>query len=151
MFVVGTFDKLCKYHEDMARLATQLRGKLVNMSKLECEVKGAKWILLLCNSKLIGMLRYFPITSQFLKQYKLDITNSKFKSAYQISTVIIDNDHRRKGYGKKLIRKAALLKKKLILDTYLSWKPAVNLYLSCGFQLITSHMTHNDALVVLGN
>jgi ribosomal protein S18 acetylase RimI-like enzyme len=91
----------------------------------------------LTNSHLVGMLRYYPMTAKYLLTNHISKTYAKHQA---VSSVIVSSKYRGKGYGKKLMNKLySIVNKPLFLDTYMSWNPAVKLYLSVGFTIVNSY------------
>lgn len=146
-FIQGDISKLEKYHSQIIKLVSEYRTKPITIEQLIKET-GADTVycILVVKKKVIGILRHFPITKHLIKMYNISDT---YKSYRQIATVIIDPKERRKGYGKLLFK--SLLKEKsakFILDTYLSWVPAVKLYLTVGFKIVETKKVSNAYLIL---
>lgn len=145
-------NELIQYYDQIHNLVGSFRGRKIDIVDFAKEVPdNAMYCLLIKKNILIGMYRYYKVTKSFLKEYKL---NTKYSKHYQIATVIVDPKQRGKGYGKAMMRHASKLGN-MILDTYLSWTPAIRTYLSAGFKIIaTKKVNHNkkeDYLVAFSN
>ena len=146
--ISGTIDKLEKYHTDIINLVNSFRKTKTDFKSYIKEVpSNTIYCLLIKKHHLVGMFRYYKATSKFIKEWKLP---SKYHNYYQVASVIVDDKYRGKGYGKQLM-KYAVKTNKMILDTYLSWVPAVRLYLGTGFKIIQTKKEHDDYLVLFAS
>lgn len=134
-------EDLKQYHEQILNLVGSFRSRKVDIVEFSKEVPtDAIYCLLIKKNTLVGMYRYYRVSSSFLKEYKLPTKYSKY---YQIATVIVDPTQRGKGYGKAMMRHASKIGN-MILDTYLSWMPAIKTYLSAGYRIIATKKTKRD-------
>jgi len=139
--------KKSQYLDQLIEVVSEFRKRPVKLNSYLKEVPdGATYLLLILDNKVIGVLRYYPHTPSYMKKYKI---NNKYKDYFSVASVIISEKNRGKGYGKILMKK--LIKKtngkKLMLDTYLSWLPAVKLYLSVGFHIVNTYKSGNEYIL----
>lgn len=135
------------YVNQIVEIVSEFRKKPINIGQYIKEVPNdATYLLLVLNNKVIGFLRYYPNNLSYMKKYKID---NKYKNYFSVASVIISEKYRGKGYGKILMKK--LIKnttgKKLMLDTYLSWIPAIRLYLSVGFRIINTYKSGDEYVI----
>lgn len=132
-------NELYPYIGKLLPLYKILRNKSVTMKEIIDEAPAETInYLLFDGDKLVANARVFKNIS--FKNYS--------RSYEQVASVIVDEKSRGKGYGKKLMKIITNNHKKLILDTFLSWTPAVRLYLSSGFKIKDTGKHGNDYLVV---
>ena len=126
-----------------------LRGTKVTSKAYFAEVKNATYFLLTDGKTLFGIGRCSDLTEQFVKLHTGSITKpSDYK---MVSSVYVPEKFRGKGYAKQIVKEMCKKYPKLLLDTYLSWKPAVMLYLSVGFKIIARKKYHNDDLLLFSH
>jgi ribosomal protein S18 acetylase RimI-like enzyme len=146
--ICGKLDELVQYHVQILKLVSSFRKKKISLTALAKETPDdTRYCLLIKNKQLVGMYRYYKVTRDFIKDHDLAI---KYWTYWQIATVIVDPKHRGKGYGKTLMKHASKLGN-MVLDTYLSWLPAMKTYLSAGYKIVSTKKDTDDYLVVFSN
>lgn len=146
--ITGRLETLEKYHTQILSLIKSFRKRKITLNDFSKEVpEDAIYCLLVRKNTLIGMFRYYKVPLSFINEYKLPKTYTTYK---QIATVIVDPKFRGKGYGKELMKYAAKLHN-TILDTFLSWTPAIKTYLSAGYKIISTKKYKDDYLVIFAS
>ena len=81
---------------------------------------------------------FFPFIPRMIKSSAM-VGNFK-KDEYYVSNIAVDKEHLKQGVGKYLLEHAIQIAskkgyKKVVLDVEIEKKPAINLYLKCGFKI----------------
>lgn len=82
----------------------------------------------------------------------IELSMEDWNNRLRIANIWVDEDHRRKGIGKRLIAKAVQVAQKrdcrsIVLETQSCNDPAIHFYHNCGFKLVgldVNHYTNQD-------
>jgi ribosomal protein S18 acetylase RimI-like enzyme len=128
------------YKDQFITLLERHRGHKTDMSKFIKEHPGAKISFYIVNDELVSMLRYFKLSnSSGNVRNRIEVaTGLNVEAYYYINMVHTKSEQRGKGYASKLFD-AFKLKSPLVLEVESDNEPAIRLYKSKGFEIVSEY------------
>lgn len=97
------------------------------------------------NSEIVAMCFVSNLDLSWSDILSIRVSNPNTK----LITAVYTKETRRKlGYARKLIKSIVKIYPNLILDTYVHWVPAMQLYLSCGFKPVDNRKNDKGHVII---